>query len=203
MTQLSDEGEIRRRMMQAIEQARLGIGTTSPNPPVGAVIYRGMKLIGEGYHERAGEAHAEIRAIQDAKKRGNGHLLRGSELYVTLEPCSSYGKTPPCTEAIISEGIGRVYYGVKDPDGRHQGRADAILRVAGIEVAGGSFKTMDVCREEEKTVGGGKDSDHIGWTNRQKGRGEENQRRRGSALCASIACGERRHSGRWQDGTGR
>ena len=137
MTQLSDEGEIRRRMMQAIEQARLGIGTTSPNPPVGAVIYQGMKLIGEGYHERAGEAHAEIRAIQDAKKRGNGHLLRGSELYVTLEPCSSYGKTPPCTEAIISEGIGRVYYGVKDPDGRHQGRADAILRAAGIEVAGG------------------------------------------------------------------
>ncbi len=124
-------------MERALELARLGLGTTSPNPPVGAVIVHEGTLIGEGYHERAGEPHAERRALADARARGNAHLLPGSTIYVTLEPCSSYGKTPPCTEGILEAGITRVIYGAVDPDARHRGRADNILRAAGVNVSQG------------------------------------------------------------------
>ncbi len=120
-------------MQHALELARQGLGTTSPNPPVGAVIVRGGCILGEGYHEQAGQPHAERRALADAHARGNGALLRGSTIYVTLEPCSTQGRTPPCTEGIIEAGISRVVYGAVDPDPRHRGRADAILRAAGIE----------------------------------------------------------------------
>lgn len=124
-------------MLRAVELSRKGVGTTSPNPPVGAVIVRDGCIIGEGWHEVAGEAHAERRAIADAIAHGNESLLQCSTIYVTLEPCSSHGKTPPCTEAIIERGIKRVVYGVVDPDMRHRGQADTILRAAGIEVQGG------------------------------------------------------------------
>jgi diaminohydroxyphosphoribosylaminopyrimidine deaminase/5-amino-6-(5-phosphoribosylamino)uracil reductase len=121
-------------MTRALELAHKGLGTTSPNPPVGAVIVKDGKLLGEGWHEKAGELHAERRALNHARMRGHEDDLRGATMYVTLEPCSSYGRTPPCTEAIIEAGIARVVYGSVDPDERHRGRADAILRAAGIEV---------------------------------------------------------------------
>lgn len=123
-------------MQRALELAQLGVGTTSPNPPVGAVIVKEGRIIGEGYHERAGEAHAERRAIQNARERGHAAALAGATLYVTLEPCSSYGRTPPCTEAILEAGISRVVYGAVDPDKRHRGRADALLQAGGVEVQG-------------------------------------------------------------------
>lgn len=122
-------------MMRALELAQKGVGTTSPNPPVGAVIVKQGRVLGEGYHERAGELHAERRAIQNAMERGNTDLS-GSTIYITLEPCSSHGKTPPCTDAIIEHGIARVVYGAVDPDERHRGRADALLAARGIEVQG-------------------------------------------------------------------
>lgn len=124
------------RMLQALELARRGVGLTSPNPPVGAVIYKDDRLIGSGYHHKAGEPHAERMALADAVAKGHGEELRGAVIYVTLEPCSSYGRTPPCTQGIIDAGIGRVVYGVVDPDERHRGGADALLRAAGVEVQG-------------------------------------------------------------------
>ena len=123
-------------MQHALQLSQRGVGTTSPNPSVGAVIVKNGQLLGEGYHEKAGEAHAERRAIQDALQKGNAEQLKGATIYVTLEPCSSYGRTPPCTEAILSAGISRVVYGSVDPDKRHRGRADALLRAAGVEVQG-------------------------------------------------------------------
>lgn len=127
-------------MQCALQLARHGLGLTSPNPPVGAIIVQGNQIIGEGYHEVAGEAHAERQAIADTYERGNGNLLPGSTIYITLEPCSSVGRTGACTEAIIHEKIGRVVYGSTDPDMRHQGRADAILEAAGISVCPGVLK---------------------------------------------------------------
>lgn len=124
-------------MQRALLCARRGLGTTSPNPPVGALVVREGRILGEGWHEKAGEAHAERRALADARARGFGDRLRGATLYVTLEPCSSYGRTPPCTEAILEAGIARVVYGAVDPDERHRGRADALLRAAGVEVCAG------------------------------------------------------------------
>lgn len=121
-------------MTRALELAHKGLGTTSPNPPVGAVIVKDGKLLGEGWHEKAGELHAERRALNHARMRGNEEALRGATMYVTLEPCSSYGRTPPCTEAIIEAGIKRVVYGAVDPDERHSGRANGILTAHGIRV---------------------------------------------------------------------
>ncbi len=139
MQELTDE----QWMQRALEQARHGLGLTSPNPPVGAVIVRNNQVLGEGFHEKAGEAHAERRAIADAYARGNGHLLPGSTIYITLEPCSSVGRTGACATAIIEEKIGRVVYGSTDPDMRHQGRADALLEAAGVSVCPGVLK--DAC----------------------------------------------------------
>ena len=133
-------------MLRAVELSRKGVGITSPNPPVGAVVVKDGRIIGEGWHEKAGEAHAERRAIADAIARGQGGNLQGSTIYVTLEPCSSHGKTPPCTDAIIEHGISRVVYGMVDPDTRHRGKADAILQAAGIQVQGG------VCAEQCREV---------------------------------------------------
>lgn len=130
-------------MQHALQLARLGLGLTSPNPPVGAVIVLNGQVLGEGFHEVAGEAHAERRAIADAYARGNGHLLPGATIYVTLEPCSSVGRTGACTDAIIQEHLGCVVYGSTDPDLRHQGRADALLRAQGIEVYPGLCR--DAC----------------------------------------------------------
>jgi len=123
-------------MRLALRLARRGCGTTSPNPMVGAVLVKRGKIIGRGWHRRAGLSHAEIGALQDAQKRG--HNPKGATLYVTLEPCSTHGRTPPCTEAIITAGIKRVVVGTTDPNPKHSGRAFKILRRAGIEVVGSS-----------------------------------------------------------------
>lgn len=124
-------------MRTALEQARLGLGVTSPNPSVGAVIVRKGLILGLGYHHKAGEPHAERMALADARERGYGAFLSDSTIYVTLEPCSSFGRTPPCTDAIIEAGLKRVVYGASDPDIRHRGRAEGILRAEGIEVTSG------------------------------------------------------------------
>jgi diaminohydroxyphosphoribosylaminopyrimidine deaminase/5-amino-6-(5-phosphoribosylamino)uracil reductase len=119
-------------MRLALRLARRADGLTSPNPMVGAVLVKGGKIIGRGWHRRAGLPHAEIEALHDAQKRG--HNPKGATLYVTLEPCSTHGRTPPCTEAIIAAGIKRVEAGTMDPNPKHSGRAFSILRRAGIEV---------------------------------------------------------------------
>lgn len=119
-------------MRRAIELAKKGSGHVNPNPLVGAVIVRDSEIIGEGYHECYGQLHAERNAIANAKKRGNS--LEGSTIYVTLEPCCHYGKTPPCTEAIIEEKIARVVVGSDDPNPLVSGKGFQMLREKGIEV---------------------------------------------------------------------
>jgi diaminohydroxyphosphoribosylaminopyrimidine deaminase/5-amino-6-(5-phosphoribosylamino)uracil reductase len=122
-------------MRLALRLARRGGGATSPNPMVGAVLVNGGKIIGRGWHRRAGLPHAEIEALRDAQQRGRSP--RGATLYVTLEPCCTHGRTPPCTEAIIAAGIKRVVIGATDPNPKHAGNGFQILQHAGIEVVHG------------------------------------------------------------------
>jgi len=122
-------------MRRALKLARRGVGHTSPNPCVGAVIVRNGKELGSGYHRKAGEAHAEVRAFAEAERRGEN--VAGASLFVTLEPCSTIGRTPPCTKAIIDAGIGRVVIAAVDPNPAHAGRGLRILRRRGIEVQSG------------------------------------------------------------------
>jgi diaminohydroxyphosphoribosylaminopyrimidine deaminase/5-amino-6-(5-phosphoribosylamino)uracil reductase len=119
----------------ALQLARRGYGATSPNPMVGAVLVKSGKTIGRGWHRRAGLPHAEIEALRDAQKRG--HNPRGATLYVTLEPCCTHGRTPPCTDAIIAADIKRVVVGATDPNPRHAGKGFKILKRAGIQVVNG------------------------------------------------------------------
>ena len=121
-----------RYMKRAIELAVLGTGFASPNPLVGAVIVKNDIIIGEGYHQKYGMPHAEINAFRDADSRGND--VTGADLYVTLEPCSHYGKTPPCAAEVIKRGISRVFIGMKDPNPLVAGRGLFMLQEAGIEV---------------------------------------------------------------------
>ncbi|HSY74089.1 MAG TPA: bifunctional diaminohydroxyphosphoribosylaminopyrimidine deaminase/5-amino-6-(5-phosphoribosylamino)uracil reductase RibD [Dongiaceae bacterium] len=122
-------------MREALRLARRGFGATSPNPMVGAVLVKGGKIIGRGWHRRAGLPHAEIEALHDAQKRG--HSPRGTTLYVTLEPCCTHGRTPPCTDAIMAAGIKKVVIGATDPNPKHAGKAFKILQRAGIKVVHG------------------------------------------------------------------
>jgi len=121
-------------MRAALREAAKGIGQTSPNPAVGAVIVRAGKIIARGWHRRAGMPHAEIEAIRALKKP---ELAHGATLYVTLEPCSTHGRTPPCCDAIRAGGFARVVIGAIDPNPKHAGRGVKILRDAKIEVATG------------------------------------------------------------------
>lgn len=114
-----------RFMKLALKLARRGVGQTSPNPAVGAVLVRADKIIGQGWHQYAGGPHAEIIAL-------DGHSARGATLYVTLEPCCTHGRTPPCTDQIIAAGIRRVVVAARDPNPMHNGRGLRILRRAGI-----------------------------------------------------------------------
>jgi diaminohydroxyphosphoribosylaminopyrimidine deaminase / 5-amino-6-(5-phosphoribosylamino)uracil reductase len=127
-----EEGEFMRR---ALQLARKGFGGTSPNPMVGSVIVRDGLVIGEGFHKRAGEAHAEVNAMAAARRAGKD--IHGATLYVTLEPCSTFGRTPPCTSAIIDSGISEVIAGAIDPNAKHAGKGFEILRKAGIRVRHG------------------------------------------------------------------
>ena len=119
-------------MRRALELAALGLGRTSPNPAVGAVVVRAGEIVGEGYHQRAGEPHAEPLALAQA-----GELARGADLYVTLEPCCHFGRTGPCTGAILAAGIARVFYACGDPDPRCAGAGEAELQNAGVTVSAG------------------------------------------------------------------
>ncbi|MGY8671861.1 MAG: bifunctional diaminohydroxyphosphoribosylaminopyrimidine deaminase/5-amino-6-(5-phosphoribosylamino)uracil reductase RibD [Verrucomicrobiia bacterium] len=119
-------------MSKALALARKGIGRVSPNPAVGAVIVQAGQEIGSGWHHRAGGPHAEVEAIRDADTRENS--TRGATIYITLEPCSTHGRTPPCTEAILAAGIRRVVCGTTDPNPKHAGRGLELLRERGIRV---------------------------------------------------------------------
>jgi diaminohydroxyphosphoribosylaminopyrimidine deaminase / 5-amino-6-(5-phosphoribosylamino)uracil reductase len=119
-------------MARAIELARRGLFTTDPNPRVGCVIADGERVIAEGWHEKAGLPHAEVVALDAA-----GAAARGATAYVTLEPCSHFGRTPPCADALIAAGIGRLVYAMKDPNPRVNGAGIARLAAAGIAVTGG------------------------------------------------------------------
>ena len=122
-------------MREAMKLARRGHGMTSPNPMVGAVLVKAGKIIGRGFHEGAGQPHAEIQALRDAA--AHGYSARGATLYVTLEPCCTHGRTPPCTDAIIASGIPEVIVGATDPNPKHSGRGFDILRAARVKVRDG------------------------------------------------------------------
>ncbi|WP_197970650.1 bifunctional diaminohydroxyphosphoribosylaminopyrimidine deaminase/5-amino-6-(5-phosphoribosylamino)uracil reductase RibD [Denitratisoma oestradiolicum] len=117
-------------MAQALRLARRGLYTTTPNPRVGCVLVKEGRVVGEGWHEKAGRPHAEIHALQDA-----GESARGAVAYVSLEPCSHHGRTPPCTEALIAAGVARVVAAMEDPNPRVAGQGLDRLREAGIETA--------------------------------------------------------------------
>ena len=120
-------------MRRCLQLARCGAGSTSPNPMVGAVIVCDGRIIGEGYHIRAGEPHAEVNAVNSVSDEDRPLLVR-STMYVTLEPCSHYGKTPPCCDLIIARGIPRVVIGTADPNVSVNGTGIERMRAAGIEV---------------------------------------------------------------------
>ncbi len=127
-------------MRLALRLARRGMGKTSPNPMVGAVVVNAGKVVGRGYHHRAGEPHAEVLALA-----GAGEKARGATLYLNLEPCDHFGRTPPCTRAILAAGIRRVVAGMKDPNPLVSGRGNRRLRRGGIDVEVGILE--DECRE--------------------------------------------------------
>ncbi len=126
-------------MELAIKEAEKGIGRTSPNPAVGAIIVKEGSVVGRGYHKKAGTPHAEINAIADA-----GQSTQGATLYVTLEPCNHTGRTPPCTEAILRAGITEVVIGMPDPDPRVTGGGADYLQRKGVEVCSGVLEQQ--CR---------------------------------------------------------
>ncbi|HOW97858.1 MAG TPA: bifunctional diaminohydroxyphosphoribosylaminopyrimidine deaminase/5-amino-6-(5-phosphoribosylamino)uracil reductase RibD [Kiritimatiellia bacterium] len=119
-------------MRRALDLGRRGEGLTRPNPAVGAVVVRNGRIVGEGWHRKAGGPHAEVYALRRAGKRA-----RGATLYVTLEPCCTQGRTPPCTEAILKAGIAEVIVGTRDPNPAHAGRGLRLLRRAGVRVVAG------------------------------------------------------------------
>lgn len=139
MTHTDDE----RYMRRALTLARKGQGRTSPNPAVGCVIVRDGRIVGEGWHKKAGTPHAEIHALSQA-----GELARGADLYVTLEPCCHHGKTPPCADALIAAGVRRVVAGMADPFPQVAGRGLQKLRRAGILTEVGLLE--ESCRELNK-----------------------------------------------------
>ena len=119
-------------MARALQLAERGLWTTSPNPRVGCVVVRNGEVVGEGWHEKAGEPHAEVHALRAA-----GDKAKGATAYVTLEPCSHHGRTPPCAEALIAAGVSRVVAAMTDPKPLVSGKGLALLRAAGIETASG------------------------------------------------------------------
>jgi diaminohydroxyphosphoribosylaminopyrimidine deaminase/5-amino-6-(5-phosphoribosylamino)uracil reductase len=127
-------------MRQAVRLGRKGLGRTSPNPPVGAVVVANGRVVGRGFHSRAGAPHGEIEALRQAGARS-----RGATLYVTLEPCNHHGRTPPCTDAILAAGVRRVVFGVRDPNPRVRGGGAARLRRRRVRVDAGV--EADACAE--------------------------------------------------------
>ena len=157
-------------MQKALLLARKGTGRVSPNPRVGAVLVKDNRIIGKGYHAYFGGPHAEINALS----RLSTEKKAGSTLYVNLEPCTYYGKTPPCTDAIIQAGIRRVVVGITDPNPLVSGRGLAQLRKAGIEVSTGILEEASrqineaFCKyiTQKKAFCHHEDSPNAGWKNR-------------------------------------
>ena len=118
-----------RHMARALVLARRGLYSTDPNPRVGCVLVRNDVVVGEGWHERAGEAHAEVLALEAAADQA-----RGATAYVTLEPCCHHGRTPPCTDALLKAGIARLVTAMSDPNPQVAGKGLAILWKAGVKV---------------------------------------------------------------------
>ena len=133
-------------MELALAEAAKGVGKTAPNPPVGAVVVKHDVLLGRGWHHAAGRPHAEREALADAVETHGAEAVRGATIYITLEPCSTQGRTPPCTQGIIDAGIARVVYACVDRNPDHAGRADEILTRAGIEVVTG------VCQDDAERL---------------------------------------------------
>ncbi len=130
---------LNRWLKRALELAEEGRYTCSPNPMVGAVVVRDGEVVGEGYHHCAGEPHAEVNALRNA-----GDAARGATIYVTLEPCSTLGRTPPCTEAILRAGVSRVVVGAIDPSPAHAGKGLDILKAGGVAV---DFADSSACEK--------------------------------------------------------
>lgn len=129
------------QMRAALTEAARGIGWTNPNPAVGAIIVKEGRIIARGYHRKAGGPHAEIVALRTLR---SPQEARGAELFITLEPCSTSGKTPPCVDSIIRAGFSRVVFGAFDPNPLHAGRAVSLLKTAGIQVVTGVLE--EECR---------------------------------------------------------
>ena len=127
-------------MQIALGEASRGIGLTSPNPCVGAAIVRDGHLLATGWHRKAGGPHAEINALRTALDSHGTDAVRGATAYITLEPCSTSGRTPPCTDALIGAGLARVVWGADDPNPRHAGRAATMLGEAGVTVSTGVLR---------------------------------------------------------------
>ncbi|MBN3922757.1 bifunctional diaminohydroxyphosphoribosylaminopyrimidine deaminase/5-amino-6-(5-phosphoribosylamino)uracil reductase RibD [Nostoc sp. NMS4] len=189
-----------RMMLRCLELARRALGRTSPNPLVGAVIVKDGEIIGEGFHPRAGEPHAEVFALKAADDRA-----RGATIYVSLEPCNHYGRTPPCSEGLIEAGVAKVVVGMVDPNPLVAGGGIARLRAAGIEVLVGVEESA--CRQlneafvhrilHKRPLGilkyamtlDGKiatTSGHSAWVTSQESRSEVHQLR---AACDAIIVG--------------
>jgi len=132
MNSVTQDAVDRRFMARALELARQGLYSTHPNPRVGCVITRGDETVGEGWHVRAGEPHAEVHALRQA-----GEAARGATAYVTLEPCSHHGRTPPCADALLAAGVGRVVAAMQDPNPQVAGQGLARLAAAGVTVQAG------------------------------------------------------------------
>jgi diaminohydroxyphosphoribosylaminopyrimidine deaminase/5-amino-6-(5-phosphoribosylamino)uracil reductase len=133
---------------RALELAERGRGTTQPNPVVGAVLVRDGEVVGEGWHERNGEAHAEVNAIAAA-----GDRSRGATLYVTLEPCAHVGSTPPCAQAVIDAGVAKVVVGTRDPSLDAAGGLER-LRDAGVETELADDELGFQARQQNERLGG-------------------------------------------------
>lgn len=131
-----------RFMRMALRQARRGLGRSSPNPAVGAVVVKDGQVVGRGFHAKAGTPHAEVMALAEA-----GESTRGADIYVTLEPCNHHGRTPPCTRAIMNAGIKRVFFGASDPNPKAQGGGQ-WLASQGVEVRGGVLRAR--CEREHR-----------------------------------------------------
>ncbi|WP_165871413.1 bifunctional diaminohydroxyphosphoribosylaminopyrimidine deaminase/5-amino-6-(5-phosphoribosylamino)uracil reductase RibD [Flaviaesturariibacter flavus] len=131
-------------MQRCLQLARLGAGSVAPNPMVGAVLVHGHRIIGEGYHRRYGGPHAEVNCV-NAVAEADRHLIPESTLYVSLEPCAHFGKTPPCADLIVRESIPRVVVGCRDPFPSVNGKGIDKLHAAGIEVISGVLESE--CRE--------------------------------------------------------
>ena len=140
-------------MGMAVELAKRAGNSTRPNPRVGAVVVKNGKVLGEGFHRKAGEAHAEVEALRKA-----GVKAKGADLYVTLEPCSTHGRTPPCTDRIVASGIREVIYGAGDVDRRNAGGAGRVLSQKKIRVVKG------ILREECEKL----NEDYRHWTTKKE-----------------------------------